>query len=80
MPTGACRHISAILVYNGSNSLFRVAAETATYWFDEVVAVRWDAEPIQAFPEAQFDARPFVFILVEGNSVRVGEVTVARVL
>ncbi|MEF8885845.1 MAG: hypothetical protein V5A44_12095, partial [Haloarculaceae archaeon] len=70
----------SLLVYDGSNSLFRAAVETATDWSDEVVAVRWDADPIQAFLEAQFDARPFAFVLVEGNSVHVGEGTVARVL
>jgi len=70
----------SLLVYDGSNSLFRAAAEAATHRSDEVVAVRWDAGPIQAFLEAQFDARPFAFILVEGDSVHVGEETVGQIL
>jgi hypothetical protein len=70
----------SLLVYDGSNSLFRAAAEAATHWSDEVVAVRWQATPIQAFLEAQFDARPFAFVLVEGDSVHVGEATIGRIL
>ena len=70
----------SLLVYDGSNSLFRAAAEAATCRSDEIVAVRWDSEPIQAFLEAQFDARPFAFIFVEGDSVHVGKETVGRVL
>lgn len=70
----------SLLVYDGSNSLFRVVVEAVTRRSDEIMAVRWDSEPIQAFLEAQFDARPFAFILIEGNSVHVGEETVGRVL
>ncbi|WP_336001845.1 hypothetical protein [Halorientalis halophila] len=70
----------SLLVYDGSNALFRAAVEAATSRSDEVVAARWDSEPVQAFLEAQFDARPFAFILVEGDSVHVGEETVGRVL
>jgi len=44
------------------------------------VAVRCGSDPIQALLGAQFDARPFAFISVEGSSVHLGEVTVARVL
>jgi hypothetical protein len=75
------RHVKkSLLVYDGSNPLFRAAVEAATQQSDEVVAVHWDAEPIQAFLEAQFDARPFAFVLVEGDSVHVGEETVGRIL
>jgi hypothetical protein len=70
----------SLLVYDGGNPLFRAAVEAATHRSDELVAVRWDAEPIQAFLDAQFDARPFAFILVEGDSVHVGTETVGRVL
>ena len=70
----------SLLVYDGSNPMFRAAAEAATRQADGVVAVRWDAEPIQAFLEAQFDSRPFAFILVEGDSVHVGTETVGRIL
>lgn len=70
----------SLLVYDGSNSLFRAVVEAVSCRSDEIVAVRWDSEPIQAFLEAQFDARPFAFILIEGDSVHVGEETVGRVL
>ena len=70
----------SLLIYDGSNPLFRAAMEAATHRSDEVVAVRWDAEPIQAFLDAQFDDRPFAFIFVEGDSVHVGEETVGRIL
>lgn len=70
----------SLLVYDGSNSVFRAAAEAATRRSDGVVAVRWDARPVQAFLEAQFDSRPFAFILVEGESVHVGKETVGRIL
>ncbi len=77
-PSGVVR--KSVLIYDGSNALFRAAAEAATHRSDDVVAVRWDAEPVQAFLEAQFDARPFAFIFVEGDSVHVGQETVGRVL
>ena len=70
----------SVLVYDGSNAVFRAAAAAATRRLDEVVPARWEAEPVQAFLEAQFDARPFAFILVEGDSVHVGTETVERVL
>jgi hypothetical protein len=54
--------------------------EAAARRSEEIVAVRWGSEPIQAFLEAQFDARPFAFILIEGDSVHVGEETVERIL
>jgi len=70
----------SLLVYDGSNPLFRAAVEAATRRSDELVAARWDSEPVQAFLEAQFDARPFAFIFVEDDAVHVGEETVGRVL
>jgi hypothetical protein len=70
----------SLLVYDGSNPLFRAAVEAATRRSEGIVAVRWGAEPVQAFLEAQFGARPFAFILVEGDSVHVGQETVERLL
>ncbi|MCQ4333840.1 hypothetical protein KM295_10170 [Natronomonas sp. F2-12] len=70
----------SLLVYDGSNPLFRAVVTAATRRSEEIVAVRWSSEPIQAFLEAQFDARPFAFILIEGDSVHVGEETVERIL
>jgi hypothetical protein len=70
----------SLVVYDGSNSLFRAAAEAATRQSDDVRAVRWDAEPVQAFLEAQFDDRPFAFIVVDGDVVHAGEATVEWLL
>ena len=70
----------SLLVYDGSNALFRAAAAAVTGRFEDVEAVPWGAESVQAFLEAQFGGRPFAFMLVEANVVHVGEETVARVL
>jgi len=70
----------SLLVYDGSNSLFRRAADAVTRRSDDVLAVRWNAEPVQAFLEAQFDDRPFAFIVVDGDTVHVGEDTVEWLL
>lgn len=70
----------SLLVYDGSNPLFRAVVEAATRRSDEVVAARWASEPVQRFLEAQFDGHPFAFIFVEDDSVHVGGETVARVL
>lgn len=66
----------SLLVYDGSNPLFRAAAEAATGGSEDLSAVRWDADPVQAFLQAQFDDRPFAFIVVDGDSVHVGEAAV----
>jgi hypothetical protein len=42
--------------------------------------VPWDAREIQAFLDAQFGSRPFAFVLIEEDTVHVGEETVARLL
>ncbi|PSP77924.1 hypothetical protein BRC88_11930 [Halobacteriales archaeon QS_4_69_225] len=70
----------SLLVYDGSNALFRAAAAAVTGSFEDVEAVRWGTESVQAFLEAQFGGRPFAFMLVEADVVHVGEETVARVL
>ncbi|MFB6200448.1 MAG: hypothetical protein ABEI98_00360 [Halorhabdus sp.] len=70
----------SLLVYDGSNPLFRTVMQAVTDRSDEITAVRWDTEPVQAFLDAQFDARPFAFMLVEGDAVHVGAETIARVL
>ncbi|MFB6117983.1 hypothetical protein [Halosegnis sp.] len=68
-----------LLVYDGSRRLFRRVAERLTADSD-LQTVSWDAEPVQAFLEAQFDDRPFAFILVEGDQVHAGQTAVARLL
>jgi hypothetical protein len=70
----------SLLVYDGSTSLFRAAAERATAQSDDVRAVRWDADPVQAFLQAQFDDRPFAFIVVDGDTVHAGDATVEWLL
>lgn len=40
--------------------------------------VPWQAPAVQSFLEAQFDERPFAFVLVDGDSVHVGEDAVER--
>ena len=81
IPEATRTHVKqSLLVYDGSNPLFRAAVEAATCRLDGVVSVRWHAAPIRAFLEAQFGCRPFAFIFVEGDSVHVGEETVGRVL
>jgi hypothetical protein len=70
----------SLLVYDGSNAVFRAAAEAVTCRSETIRAVRWDSAPIQAFLDAQFDGRPFAFMLVEDGVVHVGGESVARVL
>jgi len=70
----------SLVVYDGSNPLFRAAAEAATGGVEDVRAVRWDAEPVQAFLEAQFDDRPFAFVVVDDDTVHVGEAAVEWLL
>jgi hypothetical protein len=70
----------SLLVYDGSNRLFRTAVESFVEPIEGLRAVRWDAEPVQRFLEAQFGDRPFVFLLVEDDTVHVGAETVRRVL
>jgi hypothetical protein len=70
----------SLLIYDGSNSLFRAAAEAATGHSDDLLAVRWDAEPVQAFLEAQFDDHPFAFIVVDDDTVHAGTATVQWLL
>ncbi|WP_318569638.1 hypothetical protein [Salinigranum marinum] len=70
----------SLLVYDGSNALFRTAAEAATRYSSDVLTVPWQTAEIQAFLDAQFGSRPFAFVLVEGDSVHVGGDTVERLL
>jgi hypothetical protein len=70
----------SLLVYDGRNSLFRAAAEAATRRSEDVLAVCWSAEPVQAFLEAQFDDHPFAFIVVDDDTVHVGTATVEWLL
>lgn len=70
----------SILVYDGSNTLFRAAAETVERHSETLTLVPWESEPVQAFLEAQFGESPFAFILIDDDTVHVGDESVARVL
>ncbi len=47
---------------------------------EDVVAVPWESERIQAFLEAQFGRRPFVFLLIEDDVVHAGRMAVERAI
>ncbi|MGB9951601.1 hypothetical protein ACOZ4F_04255 [Haloarcula marismortui] len=70
----------SLLVYDGSTELFRRAAETVTRCATDITPVPWESDAIQAFLQAQFDDPPFAFILIEGESVHVGEAAVKEAL
>ncbi|GGM35115.1 hypothetical protein GCM10009006_15730 [Haloarcula argentinensis] len=70
----------SLLVYDGSTDLFRRAAETITRCATDITPVPWESDAIQAFLRAQFDDPPFAFILIEGESVHVGEAAVKEAL
>jgi hypothetical protein len=70
----------SILVYDGSNRWFRAVADTFSRCSDDIVTVPWQSDAVQSFLEAQFGARPFAFILVDGGEVHVGSETVETVL
>jgi hypothetical protein len=69
----------SLLVYDGSNRLFRAAADALARRPD-LEPVPWGDDAVQSFLEAQFGARPFVFALVEDDGVHVGDAAVARLL
>lgn len=70
----------SILVYDGRKAVFRAAVDGFTYGMDDLVAVPWESAPVQRFLEAQFGGHPFIFVLVDGESVHVGKTAVGRTL
>lgn len=70
----------SLLIYDGSNSVFRAAADTVSRYLSGITLVPWQSDAIQRFLDAQFDDRPFAFIFVDDESVYVGADTVERVL
>ncbi|MEF8786116.1 MAG: hypothetical protein V5A45_09305 [Haloarculaceae archaeon] len=70
----------SLLIYDGSNSVFRSAADAVSRRLSGVKLVPWQSGAVQRFLDAQFDDRPFAFILIDGDSVHVGADTVERVL
>lgn len=67
----------AILVYDGSNRLFRTIGETVADR-SSLTALPWHSDPAQAFLDAQFGGTPFVFVLIEDDTVHVGDVAISR--
>lgn len=67
-------------MYDGSREPFRAAARAFERGSDGFRLARWESEPIQAFLAAQFDDPPFALLVVEGDSVHVGDAAVERVL
>lgn len=70
----------SLLVYDGSNRAFRRLARLVTSRMDDVRPVRWSSAPAQAFLDAQFGGHPFVFLVVEGDTVHVGDAALEWVL
>ncbi|MES3517090.1 MAG: hypothetical protein PPP58_05430 [Natronomonas sp.] len=70
----------SLLIYDGSRRVFRTAATAFCSGVSDLDAVPWESGAVQAFLEAQFDARPFVFALIEGETVHVGAAAVERLL
>jgi hypothetical protein len=71
--------VRAVLLYDGSRPVFRAAAESFVCAAD-AAALPLDSPRGRAFLDAQFDARPFAFVLVEGDRVHAGSETVGRLL
>ena len=71
---------ASVLVYDGRKDAFRTVVGLLTRNTDGLVAAPWESARIQRFLEDQFGDRPFVFLLVEGDTVHAGETAVRRVL
>jgi hypothetical protein len=69
----------SLLVYDGRARWLRAVADAVTRCSD-VTPVPWESDAIQAFLRAQFDSRPFAFMLIDDDTVHVGSETVERVL
>lgn len=71
---------ASVLVYDGRKDAFRTVVDLLTRDMEDLVAAPWESARIQRFLEAQFGDRPFVFLLVEEDTVHAGEIAVRRVL
>jgi len=69
-----------VLVYDGRKQAFRSAVDLLTCGVEDLLAAPWESESVQAFLEAQFRGRPFVFCLIDATAVHVGEAAVRRAL
>lgn len=70
----------SLLVYDGSNPAFRAAAATVTCRLSNIRPVRWESKSVQRILEAQFNGHPFVFALIEDETIYVGAATIRRIL
>ena len=66
-----------LLVYDGSNRLFRAIGETVADRIS-VTVLPWSDATAQEFLDAQFGGTPFVFVLVEGETVYVGDAAISK--
>ncbi len=55
---------SPVLIYDGDCPYCSMAA-VALERLDDIAALSWYADPVEAFLHAQFDAQPFAMILVD---------------
>jgi len=69
-----------LLVYDGSTEPLRAAAEAFERGSGDFRVVPLESDRIRAFLEAQFDDPPFALLVVEGDSVHVGDAAVERIL
>ncbi|MFC7177152.1 hypothetical protein [Halosegnis marinus] len=70
----------SVLIYDGRRRLFRAVARAVGSRLDSVRVVGWQTDAAQRFLDAQFDARPFAFLLVDDEEVHAGGRTLARLL
>lgn len=68
-----------LLVYDGSRRVFRAIAE-AVASCAAVTPVRWESKAVQDFLTAQFGDGLFVFALIDGDTVYVGDEAVRELL
>ena len=70
----------SILLYDGRKLAFRRAAAFFTYGLDDPIPVPLESEPVQALLASQFGYQPFIFALVDDQSIHVGGTAVRRAL
>ena len=70
----------SILLYDGRKAAFRRAVAIFTYGLDDLVPIPLESEPARRLVETQFGYRPFVFALVDEESIHVGGTAVRRTL
>jgi hypothetical protein len=68
----------SLLVYDDSVAWLAGLADTLVSDVADVRPVAWGHAAVQSFLDAQFDDRPFAFLLIEDDHVYVGEDAVER--